>query len=300
MQHANLKRVLLIGIFAALPWDLGNAASPTHPVTVTARPDAQPAKPPQATAPKAAAPAPQLPALAVAQVLDKNATAHGGLAAWRAVQAISYKGAMGAGATTYETVTAKGKLSRQERPEARLPYRMELKRPNRSRLELDLNGQKAVQVFDGTKGWKLRPFLGRKDWEAYTPDEQRLAAAEPGIDGYLVDAQARGGTVVNDGTEMVDGRPAYRLKVTTKAGQTRRVWVDADTFLESRIEGNQRKMDGRLRNVDIYPREYRREGSIVLPHVIETRVEGIKQSEQIIIDSVSVNPAIDDSRFTKG
>ena len=37
-------------------------------------------------------------------------------------------------------------------------------------------GDTAVQVFDGQQGWKLRPFLGRREVEAFTPAE--LAQAQ--------------------------------------------------------------------------------------------------------------------------
>jgi len=49
---------------------------------------------------------------------------------------------------------------------------MELQRPAQDRsLEIEFNNQKAIQVFDGTNGWKLRPFLNRHEVETYTPDE---------------------------------------------------------------------------------------------------------------------------------
>jgi len=40
---------------------------------------------------------------------------------------------------------------------------LELKRPGEARWEIDFAGDKAIQVYDGTNGWKLRPFLGRRD-----------------------------------------------------------------------------------------------------------------------------------------
>jgi hypothetical protein len=46
--------------------------------------------------------------------------------------------------------------------EVQLPVLMELARPRKMRFELQFNGQTAIQVFDGTNGWKLRPFLGRR------------------------------------------------------------------------------------------------------------------------------------------
>jgi len=37
-------------------------------------------------------------------------------------------------------------------------FQMDLKRGGKIRIECSFNGQTAVQVYDGTNGWKLRPF----------------------------------------------------------------------------------------------------------------------------------------------
>jgi outer membrane lipoprotein-sorting protein len=260
---------------------------------------------PQPTAkPAAAKPAPtetrgpSLPALTAAQIVERNVAARGGSAAWKAVQTMSWKGKMGAGGTTYMTVSPKGKLEQKEREETQLPYRLEFKRPGKSRLELDFNGQTAVQVYDGVKGWKYRPYLGRDEWTPYSADELRQAAAEPGIDGYLIDYASKGATVELAGTDKVEGHAAYVLKVTRKDGQVRRVWVDGQSFLELKVDGAPRKLDGRLHAVEVYPRDYKQDQGLMIAHLQETTVEGVKKTEKVTIESVTVNAPLDDARFT--
>jgi outer membrane lipoprotein-sorting protein len=247
----------------------------------------------------AAADPPAAPSrLSAAQIVEKNVAARGGLAAWHGVQSMVWKGKMGGGATTYE-VAEHGKLQTRQRDEPQLPFTLEFKRPLKTRLEIQFNGQTAVQVFDGTKGWKQRPYLGRTNWDAYTPDEVKLSAAEPGVDGFLIDYAAKGAKVELLGTEKVSDQEAYKLKVTLNGGQVRHVWVDAQTFLEAKVDGLPRRLDGKPHNVEIYLREFKPEGGIVIPHVIETHVEGLRRAEKITIESATVNPKLDDSRFSK-
>ncbi len=243
--------------------------------------------------------APNLPALTAAQIVEKNVAARGGLAAWKAVQTMSWTGKMGAGATTYETVTPKGALQQQHRDEAQLPFRLELKRPLKSRLELDFNGQTAVQVFDGINGWKLRPYLGRNNWDAYTPEELRQASKEPGMDGFLIDYAAKGARVESAGTDNVDGHAAYKLKVTRKDESVRNVWVDGASFLDVKVDGEPRKLDGKPRAVSVYLRNYKRDQGLMIPHLQETAVQGVATTEAISIDNVAINPSLDDVRFAK-
>ena len=239
-----------------------------------------------------------LPSLPADKVVEKNVAARGGLAAWRAVTTMTWKGRMTAGAATKVEVE-KGKLVTKQRPEAELPFVLELKRPFKSRLELDFAGTKAVQVYDGTAGWKLRPYLGRPEAEPYTPQELQQAADEPGIDGFLIDYAAKGAKIEAAGTDKVEGHECYKLKVTAKTGRSRHVWVDGQTFLDAKIEGDARKLDGRQRAVAIYPRDFKSEHGLMVPHLLETTVESAPRTEKIIIESVIVNTPIDDARFGK-
>lgn len=183
--------------------------------------------------------------------------------------------------------------------QTQLPFRMELKRVRKSRLELDFRGQTSVQVFDGANGWKLRLFLNRHDVEPFTADEMKAAALQADLDGPLVDYAAKGTKVELEGAEKVEGNDTYRLKLTFRNGQTQRVWVDAKTFLETKIEGTPRRLDGKYHSVEIYFRDYRAVSGLMVPYLLETKVEGVTQTEKIQIEKVAVNPRVEDSRFAK-
>ena len=294
MLTKSLFQLLTCGlIFALIGTNAAGATDPKAPVATPA------VKPVVKTSAPAAARAPSLPALSAAQVVERNVAARGGLAAWKAVQTMTWMGKMGAGATTYETITAKGTLQQKQRQEPQLPFRLELKRPLKSRLELDFHDQTAVQVFDGVSGWKLRPFLGRTNWDAYTPEELQQASREPGIDGFLIDYAAKGARVDSAGTDIVDGHAAYKLKLTRKDGSVRNIWVDGGSFLDVKVDGEPRKLDGKPHAVSVYLRDYKRDKDLMIPHLLETAVQGVAKTEAIVIDSVVVNSSLDDARFSK-
>ena len=122
--------------------------------------------------------------LTAQDMVEKNVSARGGLQAWRAVQAMSMSGKMPAGGNQRAGMAitspdmGQGKSSTPQRPaeEVELPFVMDLKRPNKVRIEIEFNGQTAIQIYDGNNGWKLRPFLGRHE------DASRLAL--PTRSGY--------------------------------------------------------------------------------------------------------------------
>lgn len=227
---------------------------------------------------------PQAPAkLTAAQIVEKNVSAKGGLRAWRAVQTISFSGKMDAG----------GKAKVQ------LPFVLEKKRPGKTRIELVFANDTAVQVYDGVNGWKLRPYLGRRDVEPYSPEELKSAAFESDLDGPLVDYATKGNKVELEGVEKVENHDAYKLKLTMKGGQVQHIWVDTETFLDVKVEGTPRRMDGKMRPVSIYLRDYKDVNGLMIPYVSETAVQGYKDTHKIIIENVVVNPKLEDSLFTK-
>ena len=187
---------------------------------------------------------------------------------------------------------------------------MELKRPRKMRFELQFNGQTAVQVFDGSNGWKLRPFLNRREVESYTAEEMKVAALQPDLDGPLVDYAAKGTRVELAGMEKVENRETYKLKLTAKDGHVTHVWIDAQSFLETKIEGQPRKLDGVEHPVEVYFRDYRPVSGIEIPYVLETRVLPVSHTalglpdpsvpvEKTTIDKVVVNPKLNETLFSK-
>lgn len=252
--------------------------------------------------------------LTAAQVVEKNIAARGGLQAWRAVQTISWSGKMDAG--TGDSVARSRRFAadrvkptsrmqpdkmegRDKDKQVQLPFVYEMKRPRKSRMEIEFAGKTAVQVYDGQNGWKLRPFLGRNDVEPFTSDEAKAESEKADLDGYLVDYAAKGTKVELDGMEKVEGHDAYKLKLTLKSGQVQYVWVDAQSFLDVKVSGTPRRMDGKMRNVAIYQRDFQNVQGLMIPFLLETAVDGYRETHKTVIEKAVVNPKLEDALFAK-
>jgi hypothetical protein len=241
--------------------------------------------------------------LSAAEIVEKNVAARGGLSAWRAVKTLELKGKLDAGGNNRPTIPVPGVKRGSQlgtpRPteQVKLPFLMDLERGRKMRLEIEFNGQTAIQVYNGTQGWKLRPFLNRHQVENFTPEELQSQASQSDLDGYLIDYAAKGEKVELEGVEQVEGHDAYNLKVTDSGGHSRHVWIDAANFLEVKVEGVPRRLDGKYHPVATYLRDYRNVGGLVMPYLMETAVDGVKDKEKIEIETIVSNPKLDDSRF---
>lgn len=230
-----------------------------------------------------AAGSPAVAAPSVQEIVAKSVAASGGQSAWHNVQTLTFEGSLDAGG----------------KPSHELPFILRQKRPHKSRLEIVFKEQAALQIYDGSQGWKVRPFLNRNEVEPYTSAEAAIAAAADELDGALVDYQTRGTRITLAGTEHVDGHPAYKLHLTLKDGTQRNLWVDTSSYLAIKMDGAPRKLDGRIHAVALYFKDYRNEQGLNIAHTQETVVDGVKDRYKMIITKVSVNALLDDTLFTK-
>ena len=65
------------------------------------------------------------------------------------------------------------------------------------------------------------------------------------------------------------------------------------------MEGEPRKLDGRMHSVQLYFKDFRSEHGLNIPHLQETVVEGVKEPYKMTITKVSVNEGLDDALFGK-
>jgi outer membrane lipoprotein-sorting protein len=260
--------------------------------------------------------------LTAAQIVEKHIAARGGQQAWRGIQTMSWTGQMDAGTADSAARSAmyvknswghRGKAShaalaadqgetgaKQEAPkQVQLPFVLDVKRPGKSRVEIQFAGKTAVQVFDGTNGWKVRPFLNSDDVQPFTPEEAKSQVGKWDLDGPLLDYAAKGTKVALEAVEPVEGHDAYKLRLTMKNGSVRRMWIDAQSFLDVKVEGTPHRMDGQMHTVWVYQRDFRSVQGVMIPFVLETAVEGYSDTHKMVIEKVALNARLDDALFAK-
>jgi hypothetical protein len=232
----------------------------------------------------AAASAPAVPHLTANQIVARNVKARGGLDAWRKVT----------------TMVSIGHLETGNPSVPRVPFVLQQARPNKTRLEVHVHDKTSVRVFNGVEGWKLRPSRGGgPEPLAYTAEEVEAARDEPGIDGPLIDYQAKGIGVDFDGIDEVAGKTAYRLIVKLPSGATRRWWIDAASFLDVKYERESRTPAGQAATVTVSFANYQSIDGLQIPHSIITGQESAKGMEAMVIEQVFLNRPISDKVFSE-
>ncbi len=212
------------------------------------------------------------------ELVAKNIQARGGLEKIKSVQSMRMTGTMRLG-------------------DERLPTTLELKRPGKSRWEFTLDGQTAVQAYDGKTAWMIMPFEGQTEPQIMTDQEAKDIEMQADVDGPLVDAAAKGNTIELVGKETIEGGvEAWHLRVTRKNGEARELYLDAKTYLPI-LAVTKRTSDGQTVEIRSKIGDYKSVGGVMLPHSFQASASGVPQTQALEFQKIELNVPIDDSRF---
>jgi hypothetical protein len=172
----------------------------------------------------------------------------------------------------------------------------ENERPNRVREEFALQGMTGVTAWDGSHGWKIEPWNGKKDPEALGEDEQKGIVEDADFDGPLVNYKAKGVKVEYVGMEPVEGTDAYKLKLTMPDGEIRHYYMDTDYYVPIKIE-TKRVVRGTEREFETSLGDYKEVNGWYLPFAYEVGAKGNPNRQKITYTSIEANVPLADARF---
>jgi len=225
-----------------------------------------------------------LPMMAAAQTADeivaKSLAARGGAEKIKAVQSQRISG----------TISFQGTDG---------PFVIELKRPLKLHMEVTLAGQTLVRVYNGKgAGWTVNPFAEDHSPQPMTAEDLKNINDEADFDGPLVDYKAKGNQLELAGKEPVEGKDAFKIKMTRTNGDARTYFIDAASYQVVKWEGTTHVEDRDI-VVENFLRDYRDVNGLQFPFEIDSDSPDTPQQRKITIDKIELDTRIDEARFGK-
>jgi|SRR6266851_738324 len=176
---------------------------------------------------------------------------------------------------------------------------VELKRPLKMHVEITIEGQKVIRVYDGkSSGWTINPFAETKDVQPLSSEELKNISDEADFDGPLMDYKTKGNQIELTGKEKLDDKPVYRLKLTNKNGEVRFYFFDASSYLLLKWEGSRKSGDQDLPWESFFSDFHDVQG-LKYPFRIDQGSPGTEIKQTLTTEKMEIDPQIDDSHFTK-
>jgi outer membrane lipoprotein-sorting protein len=213
------------------------------------------------------------------EILSRYYEAIGGLEAWKAVRSIRVVG------------TTRLVQSGREVHVIAL-----MKRPGMSRVEQSRAGMTAISGFDGKTAWSLSAFVSASPERLEGARLERMRE-NADLDGVLVGYEEDGHRVELIRMAEVEGERAYELKVTLASGDIQFYYLDAKSFLPTKIKYTTVVGSNRV-DVESFIDDYRDVGGgLLMAHLVDSKVSDPNHNMVAFIEKVELNVELDDSIF---
>lgn len=172
----------------------------------------------------------------------------------------------------------------------------ESKRPNLVRHDLQIQGFTRIQSYDGTMGWRLNPFGGKKDPEVMGADQLKQIVEDADFDGPLVDYAAKGNKVEFLGREEFEGSDVFKLKVMLADGTVKTYFFDVDYYVPIKVE-TKTTIRGTEVEFESVLGDYKKVGGVYFPFSVESGGKGSQQRSVVTYEKYEINVPIADADF---
>jgi outer membrane lipoprotein-sorting protein len=168
-------------------------------------------------------------------------------------------------------------------------------RPNKLRIEADVQGNRLIQTYNGEKGWMYAPAMGISQAKELSEQELETILNQAEFENSLWDYEEKGNDIEVIGTSE-DGLDDH-LKLTNEKGDVLNFFISKDTHLITTIKSTQ-LMGGSDQEIEINMKDYKNVKGIPVSHYISTKLGG-QVVYTITLEKVEYNQDLDPALFEK-
>ena len=170
-------------------------------------------------------------------------------------------------------------------------------RPSKSRMEVDIQGQKMIQIYDGEKGYMVAPWTGSIEAQEVGETEVEQMAEQADMDGELWNWEEKGSQLTLEGIEDFEGTEVIVLQLINKNGNEKTIYLDADSFLMVKMTAKIQMQGSEILSETFFS-NYKELDDMVMPFFIETKMNG-QVANTITVESMEFDKEIDHKMFVK-
>ncbi|MDB5223738.1 MAG: signal peptide protein [Chitinophagaceae bacterium] len=216
-------------------------------------------------------------AQSVDDIINKYIDARGGKDKLKAIQSLYMEGSrqMMGNEVLVKVTTVQGKLFR---------------------TDFELGGTIGYTIVTPTEGWSFIPMQSPKV-ESIPADRLKNMQGQLDITGPLVDYAAKGNKAELQGKETIEGKEAYKIKMTLNTGKEVTYYIDTKTYLliQSRQIGAARGNNPPQEVITNYS-DYNLFDGIMFPQTIANPGSGV-MGGSTTFDTIVINKTIDESQY---
>ena len=168
-------------------------------------------------------------------------------------------------------------------------------RPDKQRIESNIQGQQMIQAYDGETAWWINPFMGGPDAQPM-PAEMAEQFTSQKFENEFIDYAEKGHAVEYLGRKEVDGVMTHEIKLTKKDGTEEYHYFEPEYLVPIMTKTIIAQGQAKGQAVETYLSNYEEVEGLMIPMSIESKVNGATQFA-LTITKVDLNTELDESLF---
>lgn len=177
------------------------------------------------------------------------------------------------------------------------PFKVTIVRPDKYRLEVEIQGQKMIQVYNAGTGWYIAPWTGTLDAQDLPADQLKGMKRQADIEGALYNYKEKGHTAKFLGKEDLEGSDVYKIELTYDDGDAVTYFIDAENFVVLKEESVVMMRGQEVKNEVLYS-DYKSIDDMVMPFSFQVVMNG-EIGQTINIETVDYAVEVDSKIFDK-
>ncbi|NQU85791.1 MAG: hypothetical protein HQ541_08530 [Mariniphaga sp.] len=176
-----------------------------------------------------------------------------------------------------------------------LPMTMKMKRPDKFRMEVDMQGQKMIQAFDGKVGWAILPWISSEPQDL-TDEQLKQARDQVGIDDPFYQYKDRGLIAEFVGNDIKNEVDVFHIKLIDIDGKAGSYYIDTKNYY---LVSTLQKVNSQGTEIDVESTmsDYQITDGVAIARSIESKTSMGNMS--VKINKIELNTPIDDAIFIK-
>lgn len=166
---------------------------------------------------------------------------------------------------------------------------------NKQYMEVNIQGKKFVQAYDGTMAWQINPFEGGSTAQKMSPEETEELSDEP-FESAFIDYAKKGHKVSLDGMQDVEGSETHVLKLEKKNGNVEYHYYDPEYYVPIMIKSTIKSGPMKGQDTETFLSDYQEVDGIMFPFFIDTRING-QSMQKLSISKIETNVELSDEMF---
>ena len=189
-----------------------------------------------------------------------------------------------------KSVSMKGKISQMG---MEMPMEMKMKKTGEFLVTVEMQGQKMIQAFDGEKGWMIAPWMSADPIEL-SGAQLEQAKSQANLEGELYNYEKKGSTAEFKGKVNLDGKDAYRIRLTTSDENEKDYFIDANSYYIAKVKSTI-SAQGQTVDIEQIMSDNKTIDGVTMPMKIESKSP--MGNTAIITEEVKFNESFDPSIF---